>query len=224
MLSMWHILGGMDKLGALQLGMFGPYSFMNNFKTGPDFAQTSIGNSGSALSPWSSQDFGESTRQQSGTEMFKDMPRQTFLLSRRSQNGRSARLVSQGHGVQLERTEFEGLVRCDSIQKSWCRFSEGFSFNGPGCTYLIGEKNGTHPETDPRVHHKQQSMLLFNKIHTGVTVTGPITDFPSRLFFNGEECVLPTQLPKSDTWRYPEHFKQVASIICVELWMTILRV
>ncbi|KAL0363249.1 UNVERIFIED_CONTAM: hypothetical protein Scaly_1280100 [Sesamum calycinum] len=47
---------------------------MNNFKTGPDFAQTSIGNSGSALSPWSSQDFGESTRQQSGTEMFKDMP------------------------------------------------------------------------------------------------------------------------------------------------------
>ncbi|KAL0398733.1 UNVERIFIED_CONTAM: CRIB domain-containing protein RIC10 [Sesamum radiatum] len=50
-------------------------SWMNNFKTGPDFAQTSIGNSGSALSPWSSQDFGESTRQQSGgTEMFKDIP------------------------------------------------------------------------------------------------------------------------------------------------------
>ncbi|CAA3009335.1 Hypothetical predicted protein [Olea europaea subsp. europaea] len=30
-------------------------SWMNEFKTGPDFAATSIGNSGSALSPWSSQ-------------------------------------------------------------------------------------------------------------------------------------------------------------------------
>ncbi|XP_011096104.1 CRIB domain-containing protein RIC10 [Sesamum indicum] len=49
-------------------------TWMNNFKTGPDFAQTSIGNSGSALSPWSSQDFGDSTRQQSETEMFKDTP------------------------------------------------------------------------------------------------------------------------------------------------------
>lgn len=28
---------------------------MNEFKTGPDFASTSIGNSGSAFSPWSSQ-------------------------------------------------------------------------------------------------------------------------------------------------------------------------
>ncbi|GER27228.1 ROP-INTERACTIVE CRIB MOTIF-CONTAINING protein 10 [Striga asiatica] len=46
-------------------------SWMNEFKTGPDFSATSIGNSGSALSPWSSQDFGESMRQQSGSEMFK---------------------------------------------------------------------------------------------------------------------------------------------------------
>ncbi|KAG6392309.1 hypothetical protein SASPL_146525 [Salvia splendens] len=74
-------------------------SWMSEFKTGPDFAATSIGNSGSALSPWSSQgvvldllsrgvwrlvelclkktafriDFGESMRQQSGSEMFRDM-------------------------------------------------------------------------------------------------------------------------------------------------------
>ncbi|GFP94705.1 crib domain-containing protein ric10 [Phtheirospermum japonicum] len=30
-------------------------SWMNEFDTGPDFAKTSIGNTGSALSPWSSQ-------------------------------------------------------------------------------------------------------------------------------------------------------------------------
>ncbi|KAK6133346.1 hypothetical protein DH2020_032895 [Rehmannia glutinosa] len=68
-------------------------TWMNEFRGGADFAATSIGNSGSALSPWSSQDmalsrvafrlqndkhvlcndFGESTRQQSESEMFKDM-------------------------------------------------------------------------------------------------------------------------------------------------------
>ncbi|KAK6154655.1 hypothetical protein DH2020_008903 [Rehmannia glutinosa] len=48
-------------------------TWMNEFRAGADFAATSIGNSGSALSPWSSQDFGESTRQQSESEMFKDM-------------------------------------------------------------------------------------------------------------------------------------------------------
>ncbi|CAK9146821.1 unnamed protein product [Ilex paraguariensis] len=49
-------------------------SWMNEFKTGPDFAETSIGNSGSALSPWSSQDFGESMQQQPASEMFRDIP------------------------------------------------------------------------------------------------------------------------------------------------------
>ncbi|KAK2968134.1 hypothetical protein RJ640_001156, partial [Escallonia rubra] len=48
-------------------------SWMNEFKTGPDFAATSIGNSGSALSPWSSQDFGESMGRQATSEMFKDI-------------------------------------------------------------------------------------------------------------------------------------------------------
>ncbi|KAK2999434.1 hypothetical protein RJ639_023387 [Escallonia herrerae] len=48
-------------------------SWMNEFKTGPDFAATSIGNSGSALSPWSSQDFGESMGRQPTSEMFKDI-------------------------------------------------------------------------------------------------------------------------------------------------------
>ncbi|KAL0328795.1 UNVERIFIED_CONTAM: CRIB domain-containing protein RIC10 [Sesamum calycinum] len=49
-------------------------TWMNEFKTGPDFAAMSIGNSGSALSPWSSQDFGDSMRQQSESDMFKDTP------------------------------------------------------------------------------------------------------------------------------------------------------
>ncbi|KAL3615001.1 hypothetical protein CASFOL_040662 [Castilleja foliolosa] len=47
-------------------------AWMNEFRVGPDFAATSIGNSGSAPSPWASHDFGESMRQQS--ESFKDIP------------------------------------------------------------------------------------------------------------------------------------------------------
>ncbi|XP_027160625.1 CRIB domain-containing protein RIC10 [Coffea eugenioides] len=49
-------------------------SWMNEFKTGPDFTATSIGNSGAALSPWSSQDFGESMGHRSTSEMYKDIP------------------------------------------------------------------------------------------------------------------------------------------------------
>ncbi|XP_075476502.1 uncharacterized protein LOC142517890 isoform X1 [Primulina tabacum] len=43
-------------------------SWMNEFRTTADFTATSIGNSGSALSPWSSHDYGESM-QQSGSDM-----------------------------------------------------------------------------------------------------------------------------------------------------------
>lgn len=49
-------------------------SWMNEFKTGPDFASTSIGNSGSAFSPWSSQDFGERLGRQTASDMFTDIP------------------------------------------------------------------------------------------------------------------------------------------------------
>ncbi|CAA0825180.1 CRIB domain-containing protein RIC6 [Striga hermonthica] len=50
----------------------GAPTWMNEFRVGADFAASSIGKSGSALSPWSSHDFGESNGQQS--ESFKDMP------------------------------------------------------------------------------------------------------------------------------------------------------
>ncbi|KAL3522041.1 hypothetical protein ACH5RR_014875 [Cinchona calisaya] len=49
-------------------------TWMNEFRTGPDFAATSIGNNGSTLSPWSSQDFGESMGHQSTSEIYKDIP------------------------------------------------------------------------------------------------------------------------------------------------------
>ncbi|XP_075102695.1 CRIB domain-containing protein RIC10 [Nicotiana tabacum] len=49
-------------------------SWMNQFKKGPDFAAASIGHSGSAISPWTSQGVGESNRGQSKSEIYKDSP------------------------------------------------------------------------------------------------------------------------------------------------------
>ncbi|KAK9064202.1 hypothetical protein SSX86_015582 [Deinandra increscens subsp. villosa] len=49
-------------------------SWMNEFKTGPDFAASSIGNSGSALSTWSSQDFGEALGRRPTDDTLDDLP------------------------------------------------------------------------------------------------------------------------------------------------------
>ncbi|CAN4078312.1 unnamed protein product [Withania somnifera] len=46
-------------------------SWMNEFKTGPDFAATSIGNSGSAHSPWTSQDYTGSMSQQPASDLYR---------------------------------------------------------------------------------------------------------------------------------------------------------
>ncbi|XP_019252058.1 PREDICTED: uncharacterized protein LOC109230996 isoform X2 [Nicotiana attenuata] len=52
-----------------------PWTFkMNQFKKGPDFAAASIGHSGSALSPWTSQGVGETNRGHSTSEIYKDSP------------------------------------------------------------------------------------------------------------------------------------------------------
>lgn len=48
-------------------------SWMNQFKKGPDFAAASIGNSGSSLSPWTSQGVGESNEAQSTCETNKEV-------------------------------------------------------------------------------------------------------------------------------------------------------
>ncbi|KAF3451682.1 hypothetical protein FNV43_RR07778 [Rhamnella rubrinervis] len=56
-------------------------TWMNTFKTAPDFSATSLGNIGerrdsnpAALSTWSSQDFEQSMGNQPVSDMFKDLP------------------------------------------------------------------------------------------------------------------------------------------------------
>ncbi|KAM3306447.1 CRIB domain-containing protein RIC10-like [Capsicum chacoense] len=49
----------------------GAPTWMKTFKAGPEFAATSFGNSGSAISSWSSQGCGESTRQLTTGNIYK---------------------------------------------------------------------------------------------------------------------------------------------------------
>ncbi|EPS60262.1 hypothetical protein M569_14541, partial [Genlisea aurea] len=91
-------------------------------------------------------------------------------------------------------------------------FEKAYSFNatkleGPandtifmqglvGLNYLVGEVNGTHPDRDPKIPGKQQTVISFKKKRAPQVDILKGDGFPARVFFNGEECALPTHLPK----------------------------
>ncbi|KAK4745605.1 hypothetical protein SAY87_011917 [Trapa incisa] len=64
-----------------------------------------------------------------------------------------------------------------------------------GLNYLVAETNGANPSKDPKVPGKQQSVISFTKKRTpGVNVAGG-DGFPTKVYFNGQECALPTFYP-----------------------------
>lgn len=76
-------------------------------------------------------------------------------------------------------------------------FMEGL----PGLNYLVGETEGLDPKKNPRAPGKQQSVISFTKKKTpGINVPAG-DEFPSKVFFNGEECSLPPFLPTSSSER-----------------------
>ncbi|CAH9104146.1 unnamed protein product [Cuscuta epithymum] len=97
------------------------------------------------------------------------------------------------------------------LRKTGRGFENVYSFNGtrypslnntifmqglPGLNYLVGEVNGTHPATDPRVPGKQQTVISFLKKGLKNINIKKGDGFPSKVIFNGEECALPTHIPK----------------------------
>ncbi|XP_077242184.1 COBRA-like protein 10 [Tasmannia lanceolata] len=71
----------------------------------------------------------------------------------------------------------------------------------PGNTYLIAQTNGTNPAVDPPVPGKQQSVISFTKKLTpGISIIRG-DGFPTRVYYNGEECALPTEFPKGDAYQ-----------------------
>ncbi|CAA7019757.1 unnamed protein product, partial [Microthlaspi erraticum] len=127
-------------------------------------------------------------------------------------NGWTARLtVFNWRGFAFE----DWFVAID-MGKAGTGYENVYSFNGtrvpphnrtvmfqglPGMNYLVGQVNGTNPLRDPAVPGKQQSVISFTKknIH-GLNI--PAGDgFPTKLFFNGEECALPEHFPKKSSGR-----------------------
>lgn len=72
-----------------------------------------------------------------------------------------------------------------------------FMQGNEGLNYLVGEVDGKNPQKDPRVPGKQQSVISFTKKLTpDINVAGR-DGFPTKVFFNGEECSLPDIYPSS---------------------------
>ncbi|CAF2099764.1 unnamed protein product [Brassica rapa] len=101
---------------------------------------------------------------------------------------------------------FEDWFVAVDMGKAGPGYENVYSFNGtrvppnnrtvmfqglPGLNYLVGQVNGTNPLRDPAVPGKQQSVISFTKknIH-GLNIPGG-DGFPTKVFFNGEECALP---------------------------------
>ncbi|KAF9626065.1 hypothetical protein IFM89_030733 [Coptis chinensis] len=105
---------------------------------------------------------------------------------------------------------FEDWFAAVQMKKAFLGYENVYSFNGTllpqinntiffqglqGLTFLMGETNGTNPLRDPRVPGKQQSVVSFTKKQTPGINIAKGDGFPSKLFFNGEECSLPTAIP-----------------------------
>ncbi|CAA0383108.1 unnamed protein product [Arabidopsis thaliana] len=109
---------------------------------------------------------------------------------------------------------FEDWFVAIDMGKAGPGYENVYSFNGtrvppsnrtvifqglPGMNYLVGQVNGTNPLRDPPVPGKQQSVISFTKKNIkGLNI--PEGDgFPTKLFFNGEECALPKHFPKKSS-------------------------
>ncbi|XP_057780822.1 COBRA-like protein 7 [Salvia miltiorrhiza] len=67
----------------------------------------------------------------------------------------------------------------------------------PGLNYLIAERNGSNPRKDPPVPGSQQTVISFTKKQTPLINVAGGDGFPTKVYFNGEECSLPTILPSN---------------------------
>lgn len=105
------------------------------------------------------------------------------------------------------------FVAAEMDSAAYAGFEAMYSFNGsamgnntlfmqglPGLNYLVGEVDGQNPG-DPRVPGKQQSVVSFTKKNKPTINVVEGDGFPTKVFFNGEECSLPDIIPVSGVFR-----------------------
>ncbi|KAJ0045838.1 hypothetical protein Pint_04233 [Pistacia integerrima] len=138
-------------------------------------------------------------------------------------DGWSARLTLFNWGD----VSFEDWFTAVKMDKVYAGYENVYSFNGTrlpqvnktlffqgleGLNYLMAETNGTKPG-EPRVPGKQQSVISFTKKHLPNINIQRGDGFPTKMFFNGEECTLPTEFPIRDSGhRSPVNFVLVMLI------------
>lgn len=109
-------------------------------------------------------------------------------------------------------TNFVDWFAAVQLDKAGPGFEKMYSFNGStldganntifmqghsGLNYLVAEADGANPEKDPRVPGKQQTVISFTKKKTPGIKVAEGDGFPTKVFFNGEECSLPSIYPSS---------------------------
>ncbi|CAA7394456.1 unnamed protein product [Spirodela intermedia] len=104
--------------------------------------------------------------------------------------------------VQLRRA-FQGYERVYSFNGTKLpELHNTLFFEGlPGLNYLMPLSEDKDQSGGSRVPGKQQSVISFTKKLTpGIDIEAG-DGFPSRVYFNGEECALPTDIPRADAGR-----------------------
>lgn len=125
------------------------------------------------------------------------------------------------------------------LKKAFPGFEKMFSFNGtkltnanntifmqglPGLNYLVEEVNSTHPEREPPIPGKQQTVISFTKKGIrGMNIANG-DGFPSKLYFNGGECALPKDLPKRNGAAHRSPVALVPSVVLALLSFMLLAI
>ncbi|MQL73730.1 hypothetical protein Taro_006068 [Colocasia esculenta] len=107
---------------------------------------------------------------------------------------------------------FQDWFAAIQIKKAYRGYENVYSFNGtklpelnntiffeglPGLNYLMPLSSENDPSSQARVPGKQQSVISFTKKQTpGINIQKG-DGFPTRVYFNGEECALPSEKPKA---------------------------
>lgn len=72
-----------------------------------------------------------------------------------------------------------------------------FLYGLPGLNYLVAETNGSNPRKDPPIPGSQQTVISFTKKQTPEIHVARGDGFPTKVYFNGEECSLPAIIPSN---------------------------